>query len=186
MSLDYHHHVHRPAPVLSARRSRPQIETLTAADWPVVRAIYEEGIATGNATFEAAAPEWPAWDAARLPACRLVARRGRRVVGWAALSPVSTRSVYAGVAEVSIYVAAAARGQGVGKTLLRALIDAADQAGLWTLQAGILPENRASVALHQACGFRVVGRRERLGRLNGVWRDMLLLERRSSRVGMEE
>ena len=161
-----------------------RIMPMTAADWPAVRAIYEEGIATGNATFETAVPEWPAWDAARLPCCRLVARRGRRVGGWAALSPVSSRAVYRGVAAVSIYVAAAARGRGVGRTLLRALIDAADDAGLWMLQAGIFPENTASVALHQACGFRVVGRRERLGQLHGVWRDALLLERRSMRAGL--
>lgn len=170
--------------VTAARRPSPRIFPLTAADWPAVRAIYEEGIATGQATFETAAPEWPAWDAARLAVGRLVARRGQRVIGWAALSPVSSRAVYAGVAEVSIYVAAAARGQGVGKTLLRALIEAAEDGGLWTLQAGIFPENAASLALHQSCGFRVVGRRERVARLHGVWRDALFLERRSSRVGV--
>ncbi len=172
-------------------RSAPQtvgktrIMAMTAADWPAVRAIYEEGIATGQATFETAAPEWSAWDAARLPVGRLVARRHRSVVGWAALSPVSSRAVYRGVAEVSIYIAAAARGQGIGRLLLTALIDNAETAGLWTLQAGIFPENEASVALHLACGFRLVGRRERLGLHHGRWRDSLLLERRSNRVGVD-
>jgi phosphinothricin acetyltransferase len=158
---------------------------MAASDWPAVRAIYEEGIATGHATFETAVPEWEAWNAARLPTCRLVARRGRRVVGWAVLSPVSSRAVYSGVAEVSIYVAAPARGQGVGRALLKALIESSEAAGIWTLQAGIFPENEASVALHLGCGFRVVGRRERLGRHHGIWRDSLLLERRSSRIGVD-
>ncbi|MCA9866135.1 MAG: N-acetyltransferase [Anaerolineae bacterium] len=159
---------------------------MVAADWPAVRAIYEEGIATGHATFETTAPEWAAWDAARLPAGRVVARRRHAIVGWAALSAVSSRAVYCGVAEVSIYVAAAARGQGIGRTLLTALIDRSETAGLWTLQAGIFPENEASVALHVSCGFRVVGRRERLGLHHGLWRDSLLLERRSSRVGVPD
>lgn len=161
------------------------ISAMAASDWPAVRAIYAEGIATGHATFETSVPEWEAWNAARLPTCRLVARRGRRVVGWAVLSPVSPRAVYSGVAEVSIYVAAPARGQGVGRTLLKALVESSEAAGIWMLQAGIFPENEASVALHLACGFRVVGRRERLGRHHGVWRDSLLLERRSSRIGVD-
>jgi phosphinothricin acetyltransferase len=161
------------------------ITKLLPADWPVVRAIYEEGIATGQATFETAAPEWPAWDAAHRADCRLVARQGGQIIGWAALSPVSSRCVYEGVAEVSVYIAATARRQGAGRALLAALIEASETAGIWTLQAGIFPENEASVALHQSCGFRVVGRRERLGRHHGVWRDALLLERRSSRVGVE-
>jgi phosphinothricin acetyltransferase len=161
-----------------------RIEPMTAGDWPAVRAIYEEGIATGQATFETAAPEWEAWDAARLRECRLVARWGRTIVGWVALSPVSSRAVYRGVAEVSVYVAATARGQGVGRRLLSALVDASEAAGIWTLQAGIFPENEASVALHRACGFCVVGRRERLACHHGVWRDALLLERRSHRIGV--
>jgi len=160
------------------------IESMTPADWPAVRAIYEEGIATGHATFETAAPEWAKWDAGHRPDCRLVARNNSEVLGWAALSPVSGRCVYAGVAEVSVYVAAAARGQGVGKSLLAALIDAAEQAGIWTLQAGIFPENTGSMALHRAGGFREVGRRERLGQMNGIWRDVALLERRSKVVGV--
>jgi L-amino acid N-acyltransferase YncA len=159
------------------------IEALTAADWPGVRAIYEEGIATRNATFETEAPEWEAWDATHLAAHRLVARRDDgRVVGWAAVSPYSDRCAYGGVAEVSVYVAGDARGQGVGTTLLRELAASAEGDGLWTLQAGVFPENVASLRLHERCGFRVVGVRERLGRLHGVWRDVVLLERRSEEI----
>ena len=161
-----------------------RIEPLTADDWPVVRTIYAEGIATGQATFETDVPDWPAWDAARLACCRLAARRGAVLVGWATLGPVSSRPVYRGVAEVSVYVAAAARGQGIGRALLAALVEASEEAGLWTLQAGIFPENAASLALHRACGFRVVGRREHIARHHGRWRDTLLLERRSERAGM--
>lgn len=161
------------------------INPLQPADWPAVRAIYEEGIATGQATFETSAPDWEAWDESHRPDGRLVARQEGQIIGWAALSPVSKRSVYRGVAEVSVYVAAAARGQGVGRALLQALIEASESAGVWTLQAGIFPENEASVALHLSCGFRIVGRRERLGLHHGVWRDALFLERRSSRAGVE-
>lgn len=160
-----------------------EILPLSPAHWNDVRAIYEAGIATGQATFETAAPAWAAWDAAHLADCRLVARRDGQIIGWAALSPVSSRCVYGGVAEVSVYVADGARGQGTGRALLAALVAASEAAGLWTLQAGIFPENEASVRLHQACGFRVVGRRERLGQLHGVWRDVLLLERRSAVAG---
>lgn len=163
-----------------------QITPLLATDWPAVRQIYWEGIQTGHATFEEQPPEWAAWDTAHLQACRLVARIDGTVVGWAALSPVSSRRVYAGVAEVSIYVSEKARGQGVGRRLLQALIDASEQEGFWTLQSGVFPENTASVALHQKLGFRVVGRRERIGRLHGVWRDVLLLERRSPVVGVHD
>lgn len=166
------------------------IETMAAADWEAVAAIYWEGIVTGDATFEQTVPTWEAWDAARMPSPRLVARDGcgalvppGEVLGWAALSPVSSRCVYAGVAEVSVYVAAAQRGRGVGRALLEALIVQSEAAGLWTLQAGIFPENAASIALHHRCGFRTVGRREKLGQLHGVWRDVLLLERRSPTVG---
>lgn len=160
------------------------IEDMTPADWEAVRAIYLEGIATGNATFETEAPDWPAWDRARLPACRLVARWAGEVVGWGALSAVSARPAYAGVAEVSIYVAAKVRGRGAGKALLRALVDASEQAGFWTLQGAIFPENAPSLALIQACGFREVGRRERIGQRDGLWRDTILVERRSRRVGL--
>jgi phosphinothricin acetyltransferase len=152
-------------------------------DWPAVREIYEEGIAGGKATFEMYAPSWDAWNRARLRECRLVARSGDRVVGWVALSPVSERAVYRGVAELSIYVASAARGRGVGRTLLNRLIADSEVAGIWTLQAGVLAENEASLALHLACGFREVGRRERIGRHGDVWRDVVLLERRSRVVG---
>jgi L-amino acid N-acyltransferase YncA len=161
----------------------PTIEPMTAAHWPAVRAIYEEGIATGDATFETAAPAWAAWDRGHLPGHRLVATQDGRVVGWAALSPVSDRCAYAGVAEASVYVAAAAVGRGVGRALLDRLVAGAEAAGIWTVQAGVFPENRASLALHRRCGFRTVGVRERLGRLDGRWRDVVLLERRSPLVG---
>jgi phosphinothricin acetyltransferase len=163
-----------------------RVEGMRAGDWPRVRAIYLEGIATGDATFETDAPTFEVWDAAHLRECRLVARApGGEVVGWAALSPVSSRCVYGGVAEVSVYVAASARGLGVGRALLASLVEASEQSGLWTLQAGVLAENEGSIRLHAACGFRVVGRRERLGRLRGVWRDVVLLERRSGIVGSD-
>lgn len=156
------------------------VDALLPADWPGVRAIYLEGIATGNATFETNAPEWPAWDAGHLKSCRLAAREGEELQGWAALSPVSSRCVYGGVAEVSIYVAERARGRGIGKALLHALVAASEAAGIWTLQAGIFPENAASIELHRGAGFRVVGTRERLGKMQGRWRDVVLMERRSA------
>ena len=160
----------------------PTIQPMTAAHWPAVRAIFEQGIATSDATFETAAPTWEAWDAGHLEGHRLVATAGGRVVGWAALSPVSDRCAYAGVAEASVYVAADAAGRGVGRALLGRLVAGAEAAGIWTVQAGIFPENRASLALHRRCGFRTVGVRERLGRLDGRWRDVVLLERRSPLV----
>jgi L-amino acid N-acyltransferase YncA len=152
--------------------------------WPTVREIYAGGIATGNATFETAVPDWSQWDAAHARHCRLIAHDGEAIVGWAALSLVSRREVYAGVAEVSIYVAEKARAKGIGRALLKSLIEESERHGIWTLQAGIFPENIASVALHKSCGFCEVGLRRRLGQLAGVWRDVLLLERRSSRVGV--
>jgi L-amino acid N-acyltransferase YncA len=160
-----------------------RIEPLVAGDWPAVRVIYQAGIATGNATFETAAPDWPAWDAAHLADHRLVARDDGQVLGWAALAPVSDRCAYAGVAEASVYVAPGAQGRGIGRALLATVVASAERGGIWTVQAGIFPENQASVRLHQACGFRVVGVRERLGRLHGRWRDVLLLERRSPAIG---
>jgi phosphinothricin acetyltransferase len=162
-----------------------RVDLLRPGDWPAVAAIYAAGIATGNATFETIPPSWQRWDASHLPHHRLVARDGRggEVVAWAALAPVSDRCAYAGVAEDSIYVAEGARGRGVGRRLLAALLQGAEQAGIWTVQTGVFPENQASVRLHEACGFRVVGVRERLGQLHGRWRDVLLLERRSARVG---
>jgi len=161
------------------------IDKLQSADWETVRAIYLEGIATGNATFETEAPDWESWNRNHLSFARLVARDDMSIFGWAALSPVSSRGVYAGVAEVSVYVAASARGLGVGRSLLAALVEEAEHNGIWTLQAGVFPENTASIALHKSCGFREVGRRERLGLLRGVWRDVILLERRSRTTGAE-
>lgn len=163
----------------------PVIEPMTVADWDAVRAIYLEGIATGQATFETDAPSWPDWDAAHHPFGRLVARRDGAVLGWAALAPVSRRQCYAGVAEASVYVAAAGRGQGVGRLLLDALIRAAEQHGIWTLQGATLAENEASLRLQQSCGFRLIGRRQRIAQLNGVWRDTVLTERRSAVVGAD-
>jgi len=160
-----------------------QIMPMRAEDWPAVREIYAQGIATGNATFETAVPDWIRWDETNHKHCRLIARGGQRILGWAALSPVSRRRVYAGVAEVSIYVADGARRGGVGTALLQNLIEQSEKHGIWTLQAGILPDNVASIALHKSCGFREVGVRQRLGQLAGVWRDVVLLERRSSCVG---
>lgn len=159
-----------------------RIAAMLPEDWPAVERIYLEGIATGNATFETECPGWEAWDAKYPSQSRLVARGEQDVLGWAALSPVSTRRVYAGVAEVSIYVSDSARGEGVGRALLDALIAKSEENGIWTLQAGIFPENEVSVALHKACGFREVGVRKRIGRLAGAWRDVLLLERRSETV----
>ena len=155
------------------------IGPLRADHWDAVARIYAEGIATGHATFETEVPSWERWDASHFADHRLVALAGDEVVGWAALSPVSDRCVYGGVAEESVYVAEEARGGGVGRALLEALIERSEAAGIWTIQTGIFPENEASVRLHERVGFRIVGTRERLGRHNGVWRDVLFLERRS-------
>jgi len=155
------------------------------SDWPVVREIYLEGIASRQATFETEAPTWEAWDASHSPLARLVARKGETVVAWAALSPVSSRKAYAGVAEVSVYVAESQRGGGLGRQLLEALIGESETNGIWSLLAVMFPENAASVALHRRCGFREVGRRERIGKLDGVWRDTILLERRSQQIGID-
>ena len=176
-----------------------QITALRPEDWSAVREIYREGIATGNATFETELPTWEKWDSAHRQDCRFVAsertdqdaesagavnRHDKNArLGFAALSSVSTRAVYAGVAEVSVYVAASARGRGIGKALLQALVRDSETHGIWTLQAGIFPENVASIALHKRCGFREVGARHRIGKLGETWRDVLLLERRSSTVG---
>jgi L-amino acid N-acyltransferase YncA len=160
-----------------------RIRALEASDWPRVVEIYSDGIASGVATFETECPSWEEWDAAHLACCRLVARKGDEIVGWAALSPVSRRPCYAGVAEASVYVGADARGQGVGRALLEALIHESEEHGIWTLQGATFAENEASLRLQAACGFRVVGRRERIAALNGAWRDTILTERRSSSVG---
>jgi phosphinothricin acetyltransferase len=160
------------------------IDNMQESDWEQVRSIYLDGIATGDATFETSAPEWSKWDADHLAEPRLVFREGEGICGWAALSPVSGRCVYAGVAEVSVYVAQDSKGRGVGRSLLRVLVDRSEQSGIWTLQAGVCPENRASIKLHLNCGFREVGVREKLGQMAGKWRDVVLLERRSKLTGV--
>ena len=152
--------------------------------WPAVRAIYREGIETGDATFEPSVPEWDVWDRGHLASCRFVASSESEVLGWVALSPVSTRRVYRGVAEVSIYVGLRARRRKIGSELLSALVEASETKGIWTLQAGIFPENIASIELHRRAGFRIVGTREKLGCMDGRWRDVVLMERRSSAVGV--
>ncbi|UPL51293.1 GNAT family N-acetyltransferase [Hymenobacter sublimis] len=159
---------------------------MTEAHWPAVKAIYEAGIATGNATFETQAPAWEAWDRAHLGHSRLVAvDEAGTVRGWAALSPVSSRCVYGGVAEISVYIAAEARGQGLGRQLLQALIAESEAHGIWTLQAGTFEENTASIALHTQAGFRVIGHRERIGQHHGAWRNTVQMERRSPTVGVD-
>jgi phosphinothricin acetyltransferase len=159
-----------------------EIRDLRSLDWPEVAAIYEDGIRTGNATFETGVPSWADWDAAHTE-LRLVAQLDGRTAGWAALSAYSDRCCYSGVAEDSVYVASRAHGRGVGRALLERLVEQSEAAGIWTLQAGIFPENTASVRLHLGCGFRLLGVHERLGELDGVWRDVLRLERRSESVG---
>ena len=155
------------------------------SDWEAVKEIYEEGIATGNATFQNSAPGWEEWNSSHLQHSRIVAKHEDEVLGWAALTPVSGRCVYAGVAEVSVYVSDIARGKGLGKQLLQRLIEESEVNNIWTLQAGIFPENMPSIKIHQACGFRILGTRERIGKMNGIWRDSLILERRSNKVGYE-
>jgi phosphinothricin acetyltransferase len=161
---------------------RLEVRDLRPDDWAEVARIYAEGIRTGNATFETEVPSWEGWDAAHLPEHRFVAERDGRVVGWIALLPVSSRACYAGVAEISAYVGEEARGQGVGSELLAAAIESSERAGIWTLQTGVFPENAPSLGLLGRFGFRVLGTQERIGRLHGVWRDVVLLERRSEVV----
>lgn len=161
-----------------------EIVPMTEQHWEAVREIYAQGIATGNATFEQTVPEWKDWDARHLATCRLVACLGAEVVAWAALSRASTRRVYEGVAEVSIYIADQVHGQGIGWQLMAALVGESERNDIWTLQAGIFPENAASIRLHQKAGFRIVGRRERIGCMDGRWRDTVLMERRSAVVGV--
>lgn len=158
-----------------------QIRKLNEADWPEVSLIYQQGMDTGLATFETRCPEFNQWDAAHLKACRLAVTEGEKVIGWAALTPVSGRCVYAGVAEVSVYVARDHWGKGAGKALLLELIRCSEESGFWTLQSGIFQENTASIRLHERCGFRLVGYRERIGRDRaGQWRSTVLMERRSA------
>jgi L-amino acid N-acyltransferase YncA len=163
--------------------NRVAIRDLRPEHWPEVARIYADGIATGNATFETEVPSWERWDASHLARHRFVAHRDGRVVGWVAVGPVSDRCVYGGVVENSVYVAESARGTGVGRMLLERLVASTEAAGIWTIQTGIFPENQASRRVHERAGFEVVGRRKGLGKLNGVWRDVLLLERRSTVVG---
>ena len=166
-------------------RANFTIDALSPDDWKAVRSIYVEGILAGNATFETDAPPWSEWDSAHLPFARIVARRmDGVVVGWAALRSVSSRVCYRGVAEVSVYVSGLAQHQGIGRALLRELIILAEGNGVWTLQGSIFPENQASLRMCEACGFRQVGRRKHIAKLNGLWRDTVLVERRSSKVGV--
>ena len=160
------------------------IQSLLQEHYPAVREIYEQGIATGNATFQTEAPTWEAWDKSHLSSCRIVAIAGAFVIGWAALTPVSDRCVYEGVAEVSVYVRESHKGKGVGKLLLSALISQSEEQNVWTLQAGIFPENTPSLRIHESLGFRRIGYREKIGKMKGQWRDTVLLERRSKRVGI--
>ena len=162
-----------------------RIDAMTGADWPDVRRIYEEGLATGVGSFETAIPPWNEWDAARLQHSRLVARRGHAIVGWVTLSPVSKRACYAGVAELAIYVATSERGRGVGRALIDALVASAEAHGIWTLQAATIATNAASLSLLARCGFRTVGRRDRIAKRDGTWHDTILTERRSERVGID-
>lgn len=153
--------------------------SMQGSDWPEVERIYLEGMATKNATFETQSPGWEAWNKAHRTDCRIVAKAGNNIVGWAALSNVSSRCVYAGVAEVSIYIDSKYRGKGVGDKLMAQLVKESEQNGLWTLQAGIFPENKSSIALHLKHGFRILGVREKVGKMDDHWRDVTLLERRS-------
>jgi len=158
------------------------IREFTEQDWPAVKNIYLVGLATGNASFETSAPEWEAWNGGHSKHSRLVAETDGKILGWVALSPVSGRCAYGGVAEVSVYVSKEARGKSIGAELLKALIAASEENGIWTLQSGIFEENEASIRLHQKCGFRTIGYRERIGQRDGVWRNVVLLERRSNVV----
>lgn len=162
-----------------------KIREMSKADWESVARIYENGIATGIATFETSIPSYYSWDNAHMQKCRIVCTDGDDVMGWAALSPVSNRCVYGGIAEVSVYVDADNRGKGVGKLLMTNLITQSEAEGLWTIQSGIFPENEGSIKLHEKMGFRYIGKREKVGKLNGIWKDNLLFERRSKTIGIE-
>jgi phosphinothricin acetyltransferase len=157
---------------------------LNQSDWEQVSKIYSEGLDTGNATFETNVPNWNDWNNGHLSDCRIVAEKGERVVGWSALSPVSSRCVYGGVAEVSVYVSSEHKGKKVGTRLLERLIKESEDIGIWTLQAGIFPENKGSIIIHKRLNFREVGFREKIGKLNDIWRDTILLERRSKKIGI--
>lgn len=159
-----------------------KIRNLLAVDWEQVRLIYEKGINTGNATFQTSSPSWEDWNASHLASCRVVAEKDGQLLGWAALTPVSSRCVYAGVAEVSVYVDPEQSGKGIGLILLNELVHLSEAEGIWTLQAGIFPENTASLRIHEKAGFRILGIREKIGKQNGIWRDNVLLERRSKLI----
>lgn len=161
-----------------------KLRKMEASDWEAVSKIYTEGIATGFATFETNTPSYKDWDAAHMQSCRIVATENEHILGWAALSPVSSRCVYGGIGEVSVYVGNNSRGKGMGKILLKALIQESEAEGLWTIQSGIFPENEGSIELHKKVGFRYIGKREKVGKLDGVWKDNLLFERRSETVGI--
>ena len=161
-----------------------QIIDLLTEHWESVKKIYEDGIATGNATFQTSAPTWEEWNQAHIPIPRLIAIANDEILGWAALTPVSGRCVYAGVAEISIYIGSIARGKGIGKQLLNQLIEESEKQNIWTLQSGIFPENKASISLHQSAGFRIIGKREKIGMMDGKWRDIVLLEKRSHTIGI--
>jgi L-amino acid N-acyltransferase YncA len=161
-----------------------EINPIQEKDYPSIAEIYLQGIATGHATFQTEAPEWDTWDKSHVSFCRLAAFENGEILGWAALSPVSSRCVYGGVAEVSIYVASSARGEGIGKKLFAQLIKESEENGLWTLQSGIFPENTGSIKLHEDMGFRKIGYREKIGNMNSFWRDNVIMERRSKIVGV--
>ena len=159
-----------------------KIEKMNYKDWEQVSKIYMEGIHTGDATFEINVPSWESWSSKHLSCCSIVACLENKILGWAAISPTSSRKVYSGVAEVSIYVSEECKGNGIGRALLKELIKLSENNGIWTLQAGIFPENKASINLHKKCGFRIVGIREKIGKMNDVWRDVVLMERRSEKI----
>lgn len=162
-----------------------KVRNMQPSDWSDVSRIYLEGISTGFATFETQSPSYEQWNKAHIKECRLVAEQDGIIMGWAALSPVSSRCVYGGVGEVSVYIAHSSRGKGVGKLLMLQLITESEKAGFWTIQSGIFPENTASIKLHEKVGFRYIGKRERIGKINGAWKDNLLFEKRSNSVGKD-
>ena len=162
-----------------------EVKKMLPVHWPTVAAIYKEGIDTGIATFETKVPSWENWDKAHLDVCRFVSLIDEKICGWAALSPVSSRCVYGGVAEVSVYVSSECQGFGVGKLLMKRLIEESEKEGYWTLQSGIFPENSVSLNLHASLGFRKIGFRERIAKMNGVWIDNILMEKRSAVVGID-